>query len=262
MRLRKLVSILAVAGGLFYLNAGADWALGDPFKMHYPQLPDPTGWDVKVSQDNLVADDFLCTESGPITGIHFWGSWKGDLSGTNPGFLQNIHLSIHSDNPEGPNGYSEPFELLWEYNTFEHDPSLVTWRVDGNGDQGWFDPLEQLILPGDHNEIWQYNIVIEEPFRFFQEKDTIYWLDIHVITEEGSLEFGWKTSLDHFNDDSVIDDFYGTLPVGQWIELIDPLTGVSMDQAFVIVPELPMVSLWTGMAALGLLLIRRHRRKG
>jgi hypothetical protein len=50
-------------------------------KMHYPQLPDPGGWDVNatgnVSLPNsiMLADDFRCTETGYIDDMHFWGSW-------------------------------------------------------------------------------------------------------------------------------------------------------------------------------------------
>jgi hypothetical protein len=34
------IGTLALAIGV----ARADWDVGDPYKMHFPQLPDPTGW--------------------------------------------------------------------------------------------------------------------------------------------------------------------------------------------------------------------------
>jgi hypothetical protein len=45
-------------------------------KMHFPQLPDPTGWDVKAG---CLEDDWECSETGYVTDIHFWGSWHGDM---------------------------------------------------------------------------------------------------------------------------------------------------------------------------------------
>ncbi len=49
-------------------------------KMHWPQLPDPNGWDVRAcfgpdGKQKVLADDFRCTSNGLITEITFWGSW-------------------------------------------------------------------------------------------------------------------------------------------------------------------------------------------
>lgn len=74
----------------------ADWNPGEPSK--WEQLPDPTGWDVAFNGATL-ADDFQCTGSGEITDVHFWVSWKDDFEDWTS--IQNIHLSIHSDDPTG-----------------------------------------------------------------------------------------------------------------------------------------------------------------
>ena len=58
---------LALAAG----PAAAYWDVSMPHKMHFPQLPDPFGWDVHF-EDYYVADDFECSESGPLRDIHFW----------------------------------------------------------------------------------------------------------------------------------------------------------------------------------------------
>ena len=52
-------------------------------------MPDlnPTGLDVldtlqpfgEQPQWKILADDFLCTQSGPITDIHIWGSWLNNV---------------------------------------------------------------------------------------------------------------------------------------------------------------------------------------
>jgi hypothetical protein len=47
-------------------------------KMHFPQLPDPTGWDVRAY---CIEDDWQCSETGYVSDIHFWGSWHADEVG-------------------------------------------------------------------------------------------------------------------------------------------------------------------------------------
>ncbi|KKL14622.1 hypothetical protein LCGC14_2513840, partial [marine sediment metagenome] len=61
----------------------ADWPDTDDHKMHWPQLPDPFGWDVFAGTtadgtQKVLADDWLCTQSGPVDDIHFWGSRQGE----------------------------------------------------------------------------------------------------------------------------------------------------------------------------------------
>ena len=75
--MRTSKSILTLAAALITTSAAlGDWNPGDPCKMHSPQRPDPVGWDVDVTSTvgypmRLLADDFLCTETGPLTGVHF-----------------------------------------------------------------------------------------------------------------------------------------------------------------------------------------------
>ncbi|KPK49772.1 MAG: hypothetical protein AMK72_03760, partial [Planctomycetes bacterium SM23_25] len=91
----KAATIMAVMSAVVMLGtvARADWNVGDGHKMHYPQLPDPNGWDVRLSyfdppaggvgeSGRILADDWKCTGTGPLNDVHFWGSWKGDLVGT------------------------------------------------------------------------------------------------------------------------------------------------------------------------------------
>ena len=94
--------------------AFAHWDVDDPNKMHYPQLPDRYGWDIDMTQF-VLADDWKCTQSGPVEDIHFWYSVKnGDH--LNPPQFTSVSVSIYSnisapDNPYGD--YSMPGELEW-----------------------------------------------------------------------------------------------------------------------------------------------------
>src|SRR3990170_7895753 len=97
----KSMSIMLAVVLLLGTTVLADWNPGDPAK--WVQLPDlqPTGVDVKATYPKVLADDFLCTSTGPITDIHIWGSWLYDrlpvIPGTTVGDPNNVsfRLSIH-----------------------------------------------------------------------------------------------------------------------------------------------------------------------
>ena len=231
-----------------------------PENTKWAQLPDltPNGIDIKVDDGRVLADDFECTFQSLLTDVHFWGSWKFDEKGE----IENIHLSIHSDDPVGLGGtnpdnrYSMPDKLLWEGNfgSGEFDEMLYHTMPDGLH-EWWWDPVtEELIRNGD-TQVWRYDIKINPDEAFHQngsnERPVIYWLDISVKTEGG--DFGWKTRQwpDHFMDDAVYRD-------GLWQELQYPpgheLWGYSIDMAFMLTFEEAPLD-WgdapDGMTALG-----------
>ncbi len=205
-------------------------------KMHYPQLPDPNGWDVVATMGHdlhpgiVVADDFMCSKSLPITDIHFWGSWLYDVEAPIFGFFLSIH-----DNVIGPP--SHPGEELWS--AYITDYEMVP---EGEGPQGWYDPFEGWYEQSNHIMYYRYDIdSIPEPF--YQDSGTIYWLNIIAdIGPPGYQGFpepplwGWKTSLDHWMDDAVWSVF---MPPYAWTPLYDPITGETLDMAFVITGEAP-----------------------
>ena len=265
-----VVALVALAGGV----SRADWDPGDPHKMHYPQLPDltTTGMDVLANAPypgataptaKILADDWQCSDSGPVTDIHIWGSWledilptrqQGDLAIQDP---ENVvfRLSILADIPAEPGGgHSRPGEKLWERLYSPVHPGW-TWRqYQSKILESFYDPnINQII--GVDTEVYQYNFFIDPADAFQQEEGTIYWLEVVAAALDLQAVFGWKTSLDHFNDDAVWGDVVGVDPdpsadPQEWFQLRYPadhqFRGQSIDLAFVITPE---------PATLGLLLL-------
>lgn len=226
--------------------AFADWNIGDPYKMHYPQLPKSGGLDVEFVASEL-ADDWQCTWSGPVNDLHFWVSWMDNL--IQP--INNFTVTIYSDIPD-PDGsgpaYSMPGQALWSR---PFGPGEFAIRDMQDDLQSWFDPSEQWpVNYGPQNHIKWQQININQIFDpFIQEKDTIYWLGINF----GTLPFiGWKESgSTHFNDDAVWRNLGGG-----WTELRhpDPALNYSLDLAFVITPEPAAIVI---LALGGLCLVRK-----
>jgi hypothetical protein len=243
--LMKTTSFLALFALVLSLAlpALADWDPGMPAK--WVQMPDlsPMGVDVNATLDFILADDFLCTASGPITGIHLWGSWRNDylpFGGDPMGVF--FRFSIHADIPanQNPDGYSIPGDLLWE-RTFQ--PGEFTARQFGEGPEGWMDPPDEYGFPADYF-CWQYNFRIDPTEAFFQQgspdQPIVYWLDVQAQPIDPQAFFGWKTSVEHWNDDAVwgrgVEPF-----MGPWFELRYPpqheMYGQSIDLAFVLTGE-------------------------
>jgi len=215
----------------------------------------------------VVADDWLCTRTGPVTDIHIWGSWLNDEFPHDPTGLPDpgavtFRLSIHSDIPADPPEYSRPGALLRE---FVFQPGSFQSQEWGLASEEFFDPnnLDTPII-GTDTRVIQYNFFFDPIEAFRQEEGTIYWLDVSATVAAGDQAvFGWKTSQDHFNDDSVYGDWLPDQPgPDEWFELIDPRTGVSLDQAFVITPEPgTLVLLAIGTAAGGFVCLLRRRKR-
>jgi len=218
----------------------------------WEQLPDttPNGMDVRCDRkDNVqrvLADDFMCTQAGPIDKVIIWGSWKSDIKGQ----IKKIHLSIHSDDPIGPGGtdptntYSKPDQLLWskDFDAPDFNESLFADITPAY--EYWWQPGTTPIAYGDQ-KIWKYEIPIDPCVAFVQQgtptNPIIYWLDTYVVLDNNqsppAAQFGWKTSGEtmHRLDDAVWSINNGTA----WNEMHyppgHPKNPLSADLSFVII---------------------------
>ena len=206
--------------------ARGDWDPGDPHKMHYPQLPDPDGWDVSFNSSQEVdlpgvpphvawawpsGDDWQCGGTGPVSGIHFWVSMQGDTSESNPDGevpfqITFLRARIRADVPahQGEYDYSTPGDPLWSAEFNEPGQHLVShWAAH---EQGWFDLVSGNAEPGDHDHIYQVNIPntannVQNKKPYVQQEGEVYWLQIELLAEgldeNGrpiSVDLGWKTA--------------------------------------------------------------------
>ena len=69
----------STTGTIRMSQGGNMWRPGDRHKMHFPQLPDESGWDVRATRPVVLGDDWRCSETGWVKDIHFWGSWQKGL---------------------------------------------------------------------------------------------------------------------------------------------------------------------------------------
>jgi hypothetical protein len=240
----KIGLLFAVALLGLALAVSADWDPTQPAKwVQYPDLS-ASGVDVNASYQYILADDFECTHTGQILSIHIWGSWLNDYLpfGTDPSavvFTVSFHADIPAD--ESPTGYSMPGDYLWYRQFGPGEFGVQVWREGLR--EGWMDPPDTYVWPAD-SVCWQYNFYLDDG-EFYQQgtpdSAVIYWLNVKAEPVDDMAWFGWKTSIDHWNDDGVYG--MGAEPyLGPWYELRYPagheFYGQSIDLAFVIVGEL------------------------
>jgi hypothetical protein len=279
--LLNLVLASAVMG--FSVSALADWDQPSPltkwvqmpdlvegmdvlgtFNTQVPsQLPPPNPQFLIVNA--MLADDFKCTETGPITDLHIWGSWLNNAA--DPGAI--FHLSIHSDVPAGTGGipYSRPGAVLASVDLPMGLYPGATARIWKSGvNELFYDPNTKKVLGGS-TDLWQYNFNLRLlPALFIQQgtpqNPTIYWVDVQVNSPAGKT-FGWKTSATQNLDDAVygVNQAFGGPLFANWTDLKfgQPGQEVSRDLAFVV--EMPEPGTWAlAMLGGGLWLALRWRR--
>ncbi|MBI9016816.1 MAG: hypothetical protein JEZ07_06085 [Phycisphaerae bacterium] len=194
MAIRKLLFVALVLS-LSFTPVFAHWNPDDGHKMHFPQMPDPDGWDVAL-HPVMLADDFKCSQTGPVTDIHFWISWKDDVVGE----ILDWHMAIHED----LNG--RPGQALWKF-----QDGKIAMRHEEPSKQGWLWPYgatdADRFIPDNHTKYTQINVTeIEKPF--IQKEGTVYWLVIYSYNTFGPdgdtrVQIGWKTSLDTYGQSAM-----------------------------------------------------------
>jgi hypothetical protein len=187
------------------------------------QIPEQGHEGVDVNNtDHMLADDFQCTASGPITDFHIWGSFLGDnLPEEGPGGL-TFDVSIWSDVPKGVDApHSHPGQQLWQmtFTPGQYSAGHILQVIPG---EWWHDPGTQNWVPNADQNIYQFDFYPPKGEAFVQEEGTIYWLAVKYRYQGSSQwtgKFGWKTTPQPWNDDACYQD--PASPVG-WTDMIYP----------------------------------------
>lgn len=188
----------------------------------------------------IVADDWLCLDDRPIKDIHWWGSFKGWTERIPPEneMPSAFHIGIWTDvpdpEPNNPNTFSHPGELVWENICDCYVWSYAGCDVDPRGE-------------GENDTCFKFDQLLSQDKWFYQESNepngTVYWLSIAAIYDGNTPEhpWGWKTRPHFYNDDAVriMDVNEGLWPpvIGSFWENGEPIEypeGTSWDMAFVL----------------------------
>jgi len=157
--LYALVLVLAPA-------ALADW----PHDVKWDQLtPAEYGFSshMTAEEQRLVADDFLCTETGWITDIEFYGHPSSVAA------ISSFRITFWSDVPASDTDESHPGQLLDDITVRPADPG---------------DPLR---LGWQYLDNFRFKIDLPQDQWFGQQAGTIYWIGIQAyVSGEGEF-FGW-----------------------------------------------------------------------
>ena len=165
------------------------------------------GWDEKSvrGSDQIVADDWMCTDMSPVSDVHWWGSyvgWEGTSAPANA--PQSFFVSIWTDVPANPplEPFSHPGTLKKQWQV-SRGMTQETWAgTDWHPEHQW-------------ETCFGYTFTIPEADWFRQEApNTIYWLSISAKyqTQPTQYPWGWKTR-EHFFQDDAVRIFSPTAPV-------------------------------------------------
>lgn len=212
--------ILQNWNGIHYDDVYFTYPGGQETKYQQPPYVSPMGTDIRVDNhdkvERLLADDFLCIETGKISKVYLWGSWEfNTIKDPPPGNVRKFTLSFYSDDPVGDdpknpeddptNTESKPLQLLW---TGDFDQFTET-SFAGVHDEYFWDPFTSVPLSWD-GRIMQYVIDIPEEMAFTQRgtrsSPLVYWLGVSAEIEgERDVKFGWhSTDYKHgWNDKAV-----------------------------------------------------------
>ncbi len=206
--LTLFVSFLLILCSTSFVSA--DWDPADGHKMHFPQLPDETGWVVRdVPMNAPLGDDWECSESGWVKEIHFWGAWKDDVVGN----IQQFYIRI-----SGPGNSQTAYITNYQVRPIAGSQRLMMMPGDG--------PISDT-----GTTYFQYNIALPDSLWYWQEQSEIYWLYIAPILEDDiNTTWGWYSSLDSYGSNAIYWD-----PIWMtYYDIIPPDPPEFHDLAFVI----------------------------
>ncbi|HET6428115.1 MAG TPA: GEVED domain-containing protein, partial [Phycisphaerae bacterium] len=222
----------------FWVTSGGQVQPGTKWSQ-WPEAATPddvavySGWDELsvYGVQQIVADDWVCATTDPVSAITWWGSFQGWDVPYDPANLPvGFHVGVWTDVPVGQETFSHPEKMVWETFVWDYQMAFDGWELD---------PRDPLAAP-------------EAAFRFFAELDepfeqpgdlAVYWVSISAVYDAPTgiaYPWGWLTrSRDPQSPapDDAVRVFDPTAPkLGALYRSGEPLewAGVSYDTAFVL----------------------------
>ncbi|MGD9021179.1 MAG: hypothetical protein PVF46_05235, partial [Lysobacterales bacterium] len=226
--MKKVISFMALVALLLVCTGGPvaeDSLPGPPPPVKWQQRPDMAGGAVIASTlatppALTAAEDWLCFDGSAVSDLHFWGAYAGWQDQTiepslPPPGIERFRLRIFSDSPATyPGSFSRPDKLLYE-----------SW-VD-NFNESYIDTIA---LPdGRFEHVYRYDLGL--PRLFFQRPDRIYWLNIAAEPLDAAYDWGWETSIDHWNDVAV-EGWYENFDSWFWSPVTHPFSLEPVNMSF------------------------------
>jgi hypothetical protein len=166
---------------------------------------DDEGPEARVKWD-MVADDFRCLGTMPVTSVHWWGSYLGWEGSDQPEVLpEGWHIGFWSNIPEGADAdYSHPGRLLWQVKVPAERVQVEHVGEDYFPDvapESCFQYYLKFAAEVIRDErFWQYEFLDETA-------DDTFWISITALYPFGSPPvdhpWGWKTRPWSWMDDAV-----------------------------------------------------------
>ena len=203
----------------------------------YKQPPKTSGYGIDIRCDRLnmisriLADDFVCSASGPITKIVLFSSYYDDFIWTVDTINIRIYDNIPDPDGEGPQ-ISRPGELLWQAD-FNRDEGEFTESLYYEipaltipAKAWWWDPAGGVDpVANNDKKTMRYDILIPPDEAFIQQgapcEQKTYWLAVYANFKWvlwPMPAFGWKTATTSQNATAVWSNDNGST----WNELKYP----------------------------------------
>ncbi len=189
-----------------------------PFKWEQPPETEFYALQVNAAPGYLLADDFVCDKTGPLTGISIYGSWLNNDPPAGGVGDAVFTLAIHDAIPNGEG--TMPGNVLWThtYQPGEFEYQFIIYEQNFD----WQNPDGSGYLVSPNMACIRYDFEIPEGD--FKQEGTPYlpkkyWLTLQVSSGTNYL-FGWNST---YHDEKIGVTSSGN---GMWTTGTEPYNGI------------------------------------
>lgn len=133
----------------------------------------------------VLADDWQCQDSRPVTGFQWWGTFTGWTESRMPSQTPSaFQIAIWTNSPavSGKNSFAHPNTLVWQANC-----TGWTWSVAGQAD----DPRNV----NSNETCFEFTCLLSQDQWFYQDPGNgtaTYWLSIAAVYDTAPLAHPWS----------------------------------------------------------------------